>query len=202
LSTTPPKPIAKTAEQRRETNAVLGFVAVAVLAFIAAIAYGALFGDEPEPPSAELPGVVAYSYQGGMHTDDDVDYRENPPVGGAHHETWQNCGVYTEPVLDERAVHSMEHGAIWITYRPDLDPAMVAELTELAESMDYILLSPRPDGPSNPIVITAWNHQMGVETVDLDRIMPFIREFRKSPHAPEPGAPCTGGTSETAPTTT
>lgn len=197
MSIPPPKPPDKTAGQQRETKAVLGFVALTVLAILGAVAYAAFFGDDPEPAWQELPGVVVFSYQGGMHTDDDVDYRENPPVGGAHHDIWQNCGVYTGPVLDERAVHSMEHGAVWITYRPELDPAQVAQLTELAEGMDYMLLSPRADLP-DPIVITAWNHQMGLETVDIDRMMRFIREFRQNSDAPEPGAPCTGGTSDPA----
>ncbi len=132
-----------------------------------------------------------------MHTKDDVTYLENPPVGGQHHSVWQNCGVYDVPVLDERAVHSLEHGAIWITYRPDLDPAMVAELADFASTMDFILLSPRDDLPS-PIVVTAWNHQLFIDSTSSPSLAPFLQEFRKATTSPEPGAPCTGGTSETA----
>ena len=31
-----------------------------------------------------------------------------------------NCGIYDKPVPSERAVHNLEHGAIWITYQPSL----------------------------------------------------------------------------------
>jgi hypothetical protein len=47
-----------------------------------------------------------------------VDYPQSPPVGGPHNPIWQNCGFYSKPVRDEYAVHSMEHGAVWITYSP------------------------------------------------------------------------------------
>ncbi|HET9972943.1 MAG TPA: DUF3105 domain-containing protein [Streptosporangiaceae bacterium] len=37
-----------------------------------------------------------------------------------------NCGIYDQPVPNERAVHNMEHGAIWITYQPSLPQAQVS----------------------------------------------------------------------------
>jgi hypothetical protein len=61
-----------------------------------------------------------------------VDYMQSPPVGGDHASIWQNCGFYSEPVRNETAVHSMEHGAVWITYRPGLPTEQVDKLRELA----------------------------------------------------------------------
>lgn len=55
---------------------------------------------------------------------------------------WTNCGIYTAPVEQTRAVHSLEHGAVWLTYRPDLAKDQIAELTALAGNQTYIVLSP------------------------------------------------------------
>src|SRR5512143_1979998 len=45
--------------------------------------------------------------------------KELPPVFGEHYPAWQNCGIYDQPVELGSALHSMEHGAVWLTYRPD-----------------------------------------------------------------------------------
>ena len=47
-----------------------------------------------------------------------------PPVGGPHDGEWANCNgvVYTTAVRDENMVHTLEHGAVWITYDPDTIP--------------------------------------------------------------------------------
>ena len=34
-----------------------------------------------------------------------VGYETTPPMNGDHFPAWQNCGFYTEPLLDEVAVH-------------------------------------------------------------------------------------------------
>src|SRR4051794_4886664 len=57
------------------------------------------------------------------HVQGTVNSPQVPPVGGAHAAVWLNCGIYDQPVPNENAVHSMEHGAAWFTYQPDLPPA-------------------------------------------------------------------------------
>jgi hypothetical protein len=58
-------------------------------------------------------------------------------------------------VRNETAVHSMEHGAVWITCRPGLPTEQVDKLRELATSKTYVLASPYPDLPA-PVVASAW----------------------------------------------
>lgn len=136
-------------------------------------------------------GVTNYEYAGAQHTNDPVEYAEMPPVGGTHHPAWQNCGYYSQPVPSENAVHSLEHGAVWITYSPDLPAEQVELLRQRAEE-PYILVSPFEGLPS-PVVASSWNHQLQLDGADDERLDQFIRSFRNGPDTPEPGAACFGG---------
>ncbi len=113
-----------------------------------------------------------------------------PPTGGAHSPTWQNCGIYDIPVENETAVHSLEHGAIWIAYHPDLPADEVEALRDLARGRNLMLVAPFPDLDGN-IAVSAWGQQIVVADSQDGRIGQFIARFRGQ--GPEPGAPCDGG---------
>jgi hypothetical protein len=88
----------------------------------------------------------------------------------------------------------LEHGAVWITYRPDL-PSDQVEMLESAASDDFMLLSPYP-GLSAPVIASAWNHQIELESANDPRLQAFISEYKNNPQTtPEFGAPCAGGNS-------
>ncbi len=131
----------------------------------------------------------------GQHTEDNVDYEQNPPAGGEHSPVWQNCGVYTEPINSENAIHSLEHGAVWITYRPDLPEEQVEQIRELVNGQTCMLASPYPDLPA-PVVASAWERQSSLEGADDPDLERFVSAFRQGPQTPEPGAACTGGVGE------
>lgn len=114
-----------------------------------------------------------------------------PPMGGPHYGTWQNCGVYDAPIDPGYAIHSMEHGAIWITYHPDLPPAQIADLQAKTRNQSYLILSPHPDQDA-AIVLTGWDVQLTVDSINDERIDQFIRQYR-GVRGPERGANCTGG---------
>jgi hypothetical protein len=87
----------------------------------------------------------------------------------------------------------MEHGAVWITYRPDLPRPQIEKLRGLALSQTYILASPYPSLPS-PVVASAWGKQLRLESAEDPRLEQFVRAFRLGSQTPEPGAPCARGT--------
>jgi hypothetical protein len=145
------------------------------------------FGDEPVPA-----GVQHFAVTERAHVEGPVSYPQTPPVGGNHAPIWQNCGFYDTPIPNESAVHSLEHGAVWITYQPDVPEEQVAALRQLAHRQPYVLVSPFPDLPA-PIVASAWGYQLYLEASDDPRLAEFVRAFRLGPQAPERGAPCLGG---------
>jgi hypothetical protein len=126
--------------------------------------------------------------------DENVDYSGSdlPPVGGLHSGTWQNCGIYDEPIAAKNAVHSMEHGAVWVTYHPDLPVGDVDRLQDIVRGEPYVLLSPY-DELKSPVVLTAWGIQLEVDAANDDRIATFIERYERGPQTPEPGATCRDG---------
>ncbi|GAA1806818.1 DUF3105 domain-containing protein [Agromyces neolithicus] len=138
---------------------------------------------------ATVEGVETFE-NGAGHVEGVVDYAQTPPAGGEHNPAWLNCGVYDQPVPNENAVHSLEHGAVWVTYDPSLSDADLETLKSKLPST-YIVLSPFDDLPS-PIVLSAWNSQLQVDAADDPRIPEFLEEYWQSQNVPEPGALCTG----------
>jgi hypothetical protein len=186
------------AAENQKKKSTIRWVVIAVAAVIL-IGAGVLIYSQMQQQGASGPpeGTLSYTYTGAQHSNDPVTYTENPPVGGVHNPTWQNCGYYPAPVPNENAVHSLEHGAIWITYQPDLPQDQVDILKNLAESQSYILVSPM-DGIPTPVVASAWNQQIQLESATDPKLDQFIRAFRLGQgNAPEPGAACAGGTSLT-----
>lgn len=143
--------------------------------------------------NATVAGTTAFPPPVQGHTPGPIAYAEVPPMGGVHNAGWQNCGVYDAPVLNALAVHSLEHGAAWITYRPDLPADQVEALRSVTRSSGYRLLSPYPNLPS-PIVVSAWGYQLPLQQAQDPRLASFLQQHERNPQGPEPGAPCTGGT--------
>lgn len=143
--------------------------------------------------SASISGVKSFSGLTRNHVTHPVTYPQTPPVGGDHAPVWLNCGVYNAAVPNENAVHSMEHGAVWVTYLPGTSAADIATLTADVKAKPYTILSPYPSQPAS-ITLTAWGKQLTVSSADDPRIAKFISTYSQGPQTPEPGAACTGGT--------
>ena len=158
-------------------------------------------GQGSEPVQDPDTGVLAWPELDGMpanHVDGEVTYPMVPPAGGPHNPVWQDCGVYLEPIYNWHAVHSLEHGAVWITYDPSLPAADVVQLQALA-NQGHIIVSPYP-GLTDPVVASAWGRQVRLDGAADPRLQQFIVEFRRNPNtAPEPNATCSMGTTATMP---
>jgi hypothetical protein len=177
-------------KRRRRTWTIISLIGLMLIgAFVAVVLVDRSQQATRTPPE----GVESFSDLGRNHVEGTVSYPQNPPVGGDHNPVWQNCGFYSSPVQNEHAVHSMEHGAVWITYQPDLPSDQVEVLRNLAHDNTYILVSPYPDLPT-PIVASAWGKQLQLDSANDPRLEQFVSAFREGPQTPEPGAPCTNGT--------
>lgn len=146
------------------------------------------------PPERGIPeGTEKVDVPTAVHVEGDIHVdEEDVPPGGPHSAVWQNCGFYTREVRSENAVHSLEHGAIWITYREDLAAEEIDRLRRFARPPDKILISPIA-GQDSPVVATAWAYRLEVGDATDPRLAQFVNEFEGRGDAPEPGGRCSGG---------
>lgn len=186
-------------QERQRRQRLVTWLAVAAVALLVAgaVAVAVVSSVRNQQARQPPPGVEEFANLPVGHVDGPVAYAQTPPVGGEHAPVWQNCGYYAAPVASETAVHALEHGAVWVTYRPDLANDQVDTLRRLAEDQTYVLVSPFPGLPA-PVVASAWGVQLRPDGANDPDLAQFVRAYRQGPQTPEPGAICFGGTSEVA----
>ncbi|HEX5540234.1 MAG TPA: DUF3105 domain-containing protein [Micromonospora sp.] len=203
----PIKPIK--VSQERAWGPIALFIAVGVLA-VGIIGYGgwaAYNGAKSWQERAEaISGIANYRESDpemsgqGDHRPGPITYSVLPPVAGPHNGIWQNCmgDIYDAPIANEHAVHSLEHGAVWVTYRSDLSAEQVEVLAKKVRGNEYMLMSP-VENLDKPVSLQAWGYQLKVDNANDDRIDEFIKALRL--HASvEPGATCARGITATGTT--
>lgn len=184
-------------KERRRTVTIASIAGVLVLALVGVSAWVILdAGRENAALEAQaeqaIDGVEQIDGLTFNHVTTAVDYAQDPPAGGDHNAAWLNCGVYTEPVPDENAVHSLEHGAVWITYDPALPADQVAALEALAAGQSYVIVSPY-EGLDSAVAASAWGYQLTVDSADDERLAVFVQKYLLNPELAEVGAPCSNG---------
>ena len=166
---------------------------------------------ENPDPSVNIPGIYVgashpgdrrgvrrryVDYKAAMHitADQRVAYNRFPPVGGPHDGTWANCNgiVYATAVRNENMVHTLEHGAVWITYNPDTIAAGDLDILHgagrRAAVPDALAL---PRASTRPISLQAWGHQLKLDSASDERVEQFITALRQNRWVyPETGATC------------
>lgn len=122
------------------------------------------------------------------------DYNSNPPTSGWHYAEWETKGTYKEQQLDEGLIHNLEHGYIWISYRPDANSEITKQLENFYGFGKKIIVEPRKEN-DKLIALAAWGRLDKFDPVfsgslndtELKRIGDFIDEYINK--GPEPNAP-------------
>ena len=138
-------------EKRRKYFWVGGSVA-GVTVLIGLIGY---YATRPQEP---LPGV-SYPSQGQEHVplDHKDTYNSNPPTSGSHYASPANWGVYDYEVADKIFIHNLEHGGIWISYKPSIPAPVVNDLKKIVDKFgkSKLVMAPRAADDTD-IAIAAW----------------------------------------------
>ncbi|MFD9484262.1 DUF3105 domain-containing protein [Streptomyces sp. NPDC059991] len=196
------------AEQARERRNKIVAVTVSVAIVAGLVGVGAYLlnkeSDDKDKQQAQKAADAKASIAGEKdwdpkklgrnHVTKTVSYPMKPPVGGDHNQVWMNCGgvVYKKALPDMNAVHSLEHGAVWVTYNEKAPAADVQKLSDKVSKTPYSLMSPYQD-QAGAIMLSAWGKQVTVTSADDPRVNQFFAKYVQGAQTPEPGAACTGG---------
>jgi len=203
------RPPANVVTQQKPWGLIAGAIAVAVFA-VAVLGYAVVQvnkSNEDQVTSIDqIADLQSYDYAAGQeHVGTPVTYTESPPVGGPHDLEWADCTgtVYDVDIRHENAVHSMEHGAVWITYDPDaISDDDLSTLEDLVEGRSGLMLSPYA-GLGSTISLQSWNHQLAVDSAADERVQQFadFLTFNSDVEGayPEVGASCENPTFITDP---
>lgn len=164
--------------------AAIGGGAVVVIVLLA-MAFSGLAPVDPPPGIQDFTGLSR------EHTDAEVAYEQDPPVGGPHAPVWINCGFYDGPVPNGNAVHALEHGVVWLTYEPGLSEDKLDKLRDFG-TQSKVLVSAYPN-LGDEVVASVWGRQLRLPTFDESVIKAFIVTQKDGETTPEPGASCAGG---------
>jgi hypothetical protein len=132
------------------------------------------------------------------HPADEITYSQHPATAGDHDPTPLDGQprIYTTPVVEARAVHSLEHGSVIMYYRASGEPGglpqpVIDALGPIATSSRATYLIPYPDLPTGTaLAYTAWNKLVTCPkdiTPDQAKTIAsgFVDAFACSNNAPE-----------------
>ena len=139
-------------------------------------------GDaRPVAVSKPVEGTLEYGIVGRNHIATGTEgsgYNSNPPTSGPHWSEPAKSGVYDKPLPDETLIHNLEHGYIWISYKPDTSQEIKDKLKEIVEKDSWkVIMVPREVNDTK-IVLCAWGRLLKMDEPNYDKMRDFIRTYR------------------------
>lgn len=155
------------------------FWSVAAVVFVIAAVFGIVGYNNWK--NKNLPGQF-FADQGREHVGlgHPHTYNSNPPTSGPHYTKEADWGVYKEELPDETLVHNLEHGGIWISYKPDISEEIRKKLESFYDKYGRkIIVAPRSRNDSD-IALAAWTRldKFGAADYSDERVEKFIKAFR------------------------
>ena len=155
--------------------------------------------DESKPAavSNSVEGTVDYDIVGRQHIAQGTSgsgYNSNPPSSGPHWANPAKNGIHDQVLPDEQLIHDLEHGYVWIAYRPadavlrsstssaGLKPGLsqdeLNKLKEIVKSDDWkVVLAPR-DKNEAMVALVAWGRVLVMDQFDEGKVKDFIKTYR------------------------
>ena len=116
-------------------------------------------------------------------------YTSNPPTSGPHYVQTAQSGFRRRSVTDQNIIHNLEHGDVWISYRPDISDSMKEELRQFASAK--VIITPR-EANDTDIALASWGRldafNIEGDSLPLERIKDFVKRYVGKGPEQVPGA--------------
>ena len=141
-----------------------------------------IFGSKGRTSEPDLSKAIPDEGRTHVSEGTTVEYNSNPPTSGNHWPVPLSDGVYSAEKPDEAIIHSLEHGRVWVSYKPSIPEQTKKTLEDLLKKYNGTVLTPRSANDMD-IALTAWNR---LDTFNLEsdgtfneqRIIDFINRWR------------------------
>lgn len=179
---------ARVSSGKKLTRSLLwSFVTIAILGGIAYWLWGVVQSNSPQGQDVSR----AIPIQGQQHIpigSEHEPYNSNPPTSGPHYERPARVGFYETSFPDERLVHNLEHGDVWISYRENVSSEDRGTLAQFADN-PKVIVTLRAENEWD-ISLAAWGRLDGfnlegaqLSAAERQRIKDFILRYQNQ--APE-----------------
>lgn len=165
---------------RARRNKIIKRVVWTVAALILIAAGGRAIVAYNRYSSDNQPGVL-YPEQGREHmaAGTAFQYNSNPPTSGPHAGNDAEWGVYDKELSDDVLIHNLEHGGIWISYKPGINPEIVSKLDAIAKEFGRkVIMAPRAANDAD-IALAAWTRldKFSAAEFSEERVKRFIKAY-------------------------
>ncbi len=105
-------------------------------------------------------------------------YNSDPPSSGPHWGNPAKAGFYDSQLSDEQLLHNLEHGHIWIAYKPDAGGEVKNKLKEIAQKEDWKVVVALREANDAKIALVSWGRVLKMDELDYTKVEDFIRTYR------------------------
>ncbi len=165
------------------------FIAIIAMLLVGTFGFTAL--KKKNEPVVERPGTEQANNGQAHVADGSKEYGEAEPPTSGDHSTPVPWQVYDQEVPDINSIHNLEHGGIYVSYRPDLPPEQISKIKALfgqpfareGFSPNKALVAPRAANDA-PIILSSWTRNLKLEAYDEEKMVEYyLRNIGKSPEA-------------------
>ncbi len=105
-----------------------------------------------------------------------IVYKSAPPSSGTHYGSTASYGFSDKEIAEGTLVHSLEHGAIVLYYKPGLSDKVLQDLRDAYSSLPpakygkvKLVITPYPELQA-PLVLAAWGRVLPFEEFNYDKV--------------------------------